>query len=81
MYSYADRIRAVEFYIKLGKRVRSKANKLATPIAVNVALSRPVASTLTNGNKSLWHLTPMSLNLLPTSLGLFDGLRVAPSSS
>jgi len=27
MYSYEDRIRAVELYIKLGKRVSSKAQR------------------------------------------------------
>ena len=39
MYSYEDRIRAVELYIKLGKRVRATIRQLGYSSATTAAMA------------------------------------------
>lgn len=34
MYSYEDRIRAVQLYVKLGKRIRATIRQLGYPVSV-----------------------------------------------
>jgi hypothetical protein len=70
MYSYEDRIRAVELYIKLGKRVRPTIRQLGYPTRCSVGSLKSCKLPSNESSRFARHLriaTETCLNYMQTS--------------
>jgi len=70
MYSYEDRLRAVELYIKLGKRVRATIRQVRYPLIQSKNSAAPPHSVW----EHVFHIELAGLEVLRQSLQLGECL-------